>query len=196
MKEIVLATRNRHKAEEIQTLFPSGVRLLTLDDVRFDSAIDEPYDTFEQNALHKAQVVAQQTGKTVIADDSGLMVTALDGAPGVYSARYAGNEQNDEMNIRKLLQEMDGIDSREAKFICVIAYVESNQQYKIFTGEVWGKIAQERTGDHGFGYDPVFIPDGFNESFGVLEGSVKNRISHRARAFEKFGSYLAESTTK
>lgn len=195
MKEIVLASRNKHKAEEIQILLPASVKLLTLDEVRFTSNIEEPYETFEQNALHKAQTVASHTGMSVIADDSGLMVESLNGAPGVYSARYAGIDQSDESNVLKLLREMEGFTERSAKFVCVVAFVESTDHHKIFTGEVWGKIAESVSGNHGFGYDPVFIPEGFNESFGVLDSTIKNRISHRARAFEKFGNYLLASTS-
>lgn len=190
MKEIILSTRNKHKVEEIQKLLPSDFRLLSLSDVGFDEEIPEPYFTFEENALHKARVVFEKTNKPVIADDSGLMVLALNGAPGVLSARFAGPGSNDQLNVEKLLNEMKANEIRDAEFKCAMALVSSDTLEKVFIGSCKGKIAKEPTGNNGFGYDPVFIPTGFNETFGSLDNEIKNRISHRAQAMAQLISYL------
>ncbi len=188
---LVLATRNTGKISEIKALLP---------DVRFATAASfagcpEPEETgrtFEENALIKARAVSRYTGRTALADDSGLEVDALDGAPGVHSARYAGRDATDQDNIRRLLDALDGISDadRTARFRCVVAVVVPDGRTWTAEGACEGRILQAPRGDAGFGYDPLFVPAGYEETFAELDGGVKNRISHRALALRRIKDVL------
>lgn len=189
MLQLVVATRNSGKLREIQKMLP-GWELLTLDQAGFTDVIPEPYDTFEQNALQKASVVYRATGLACFADDSGICVEALDGAPGVHSAEYSGM-RDDEKNRNKLLGALKGnTGNRRAYFKAVICLMWGGEPY-FFEGACKGRIAQEAAGHGGFGYDPVFIPDGYDTTFGELEEEIKNKISHRAVAIGKLVAFLS-----
>jgi len=187
-KEAVIATGNMHKLEEIQTMLSDiDFKILSLRDVGLDGIeIIENGRTFEHNALIKARTIAEKTGMIAIGDDSGIEVDALDKRPGIYSARYAGENASDEDNRIKMFEELDGVpmEKRTARFVCVIALVFPDGKEILARGKVEGKIAMETSGDNGFGYDPMFIPDGYDKTFGVLSPEVKNSFSHRARALE------------
>jgi XTP/dITP diphosphohydrolase len=187
--ELTFATQNPNKAKEINSLLPSHIRVSPLDPVEFPGELPEPFDTLEENAMHKARIVAQKTGKPAFADDSGLEVEALNGAPGVMSARYAGETKNAALNIEKLLAELTGVTNRKAKFRTVIAFVNGKEE-KLFEGIVQGKITHVTHGASGFGYDPVFLPDGHEQTFAQMGFEEKNRISHRALAFRDFLAFL------
>jgi len=181
--EVIFATGNHHKLEEVRQMFPSGTRILSLKDIGFTGDIDEPFETMEENALVKADVLFERFGLPCFSDDSGLEVHALGMRPGVYSARYAGPEKNDTANLYKVLQEMTGQTDRRARFRAVIAYRDSSHR-ATFEGIVDGTLATAPTGGGGFGYDPIFIPEGYMDSFAALPSEVKGKISHRARAIE------------
>lgn len=196
MKELIFATHNKHKAIEIQAILGKRYRVLSLDQVGLKDNIPEDQGTLEGNALQKARYVQERLGVDCFADDTGLEVDALEGEPGVYSARYAeltnemmSGEGVSDANIRKLLCQMQGKDDRKARFRTIIALVIDGDQYA-FEGMVEGRITEERRGAGGFGYDPVFLPDGYNESFAEMPLSDKNLISHRARAVEKLADFL------
>jgi len=184
--ELVVATRNRHKTREIQQSLGSDFRVCDLGAYPEISEIDESGTSFEENAKLKAVAASKQLPTLVIADDSGLEVDALDGAPGIYSARYAGANATERAKIEKLLTELARVgatqDARRARFRCVVALAHNGNLLGTFEGIVEGKIANEVRGDSGFGYDPIFIPDGFEQTFGQLPAEVKNTISHRAKA--------------
>lgn len=190
---IILATRNRKKAEEVKRILSvPDTKILTLDDFPECPEVIEDRDTFEGNALKKASVIAQCTGLTAIADDSGLEVDALNGAPGVFSARYAGDNATDNDNIIKLLRETmhvpDG--KRTARFVCCIALAFPDSRQKSFFGYVHGIIGRFPKGDMGFGYDPIFYPDGSDLTFADMTSSEKDSLSHRKEALEKLKKYL------
>ncbi len=185
MTEIVLATHNVHKARELRTLLSDlDVEVLTLDDISAGIALREDGDTFEMNAFQKARIVHTHTKRLSLADDSGLEVFYLHGRPGVFSARYAGAEATDEMNNQKLLEEMCGVAPRRrrAQFRSVLALV-GNGMEEVTEGICTGTLGEIPRGTHGFGYDPIFIPDGFAKTYAELTAEEKNRISHRARSF-------------
>lgn len=188
---IVLATTNAGKAREFEALLP-GLKILTLQDVGFLDTIEEPFDSFEQNARVKAETVFKATGIPSLADDSGLCVAARGGAPGVHSARYAGEPASSERNMTKLLDELKGADNRSAYFIAVLCFFDANGP-RYFEGRCNGSIAYQASGSGGFGYDPVFIPEGYHQSFGELPPTVKAEISHRAKALAKLKEHFAES---
>lgn len=189
-KEILFASQNHDKVEEVRLLLPLGYSLLSLNDLKWTLDIPEPFDTYEANAKAKAYFVFDRTGLSCFADDSGLEIDALDGRPGVYSARYAGPARSHSENIRKVLSELEGIVNRSARFRAVIAYLNEAKEMIIFAGKVEGSMSHMPLGGGGFGYDPIFIPDGFDQTFGQLPDSVKNRISHRALAMKGFVEYL------
>ena len=194
VKKIILATRNRHKLSEIREILNDlGIEILGLDEFPDAPKVIEDGATFEENAIKKAVEIFNHTGIPTIADDSGLEVDALNGAPGVLSARYAGEGASYEDNNRKLLKALDGIslEKRTAKFKCVIAYVDDVHR-KIFEGVTRGKIIFEMRGKNGFGYDPLFLPDGFNLTYAEMTPEMKNKISHRAKALEKLKRFLKE----
>ena len=186
MLQIVAATGNAHKVEEMQAILaPLGIEVLSARAVGGMPDVDEDGDTFAANAIKKAVETAQILRRPVLADDSGLEVFALNGEPGIYSARYAGVGGNDGRNVRKLLTRLDGQADRTARFVCVIALASPTGLIGTAEGEVRGHIIDEPRGDHGFGYDPVFVPEGFEQTFAELPGEVKNRFSHRDNALQQ-----------
>ena len=193
MNKLILATHNEHKAEEFKQILPQ-FRLQTLADLNDVQEITETASDLEGNSLLKADTIFRQYGHIVISDDSGLEVQALNGAPGVYSARYAGEQKDDQKNTEKLLHELKGITNRNAQFRTVITLMSSNDTLQ-FEGIVEGAIVHEPKGDKGFGYDPVFIPNGYQKTFAELSSSEKNKISHRANAIEKLVAFIEKNPT-
>lgn len=187
MYELVIASNNEGKIREIRPMIP-GIDLLLLKDIGFTQDIPEPFHTFEENALTKASAIHQFCGKNVFADDSGLCVNALHGAPGVDSAHYSGS-RDDEQNLQKVLKELTGASDRTAFYKAVICLIWNDEVY-FFEGICEGRIIEEKRGDDGFGYDPIFIPDGYDQTFGELPMSVKNQISHRGKAISKMVAFL------
>ena len=190
MNKLVLASRNKNKIEEMKALVADlGIEVYSALDFPELEEVDEDQPTLEGNALKKARYVYQQTGLPSLSDDTGLEVEVLDGAPGVYSARYAGEKVTYQDNVLKLLREMTGKANRSAQFRTVVALV-SEEGEDTFEVVCKGEIIKEQKGDKGFGYDPVFLPEGFDQTFAELDASVKNEISHRGRAIQKFISFL------
>ncbi len=194
MKKLIFATNNKHKLQEVSEMLDSVISIQSLSDVGLEGDIPETADTLEGNALQKAQWVYERTGCDCFADDTGLEVEALDGRPGVYSARYAGDHCSFDDNINKMLGEMEGKTNRRACFRTVICLLE-NGVPRYFEGRVDGQILTERYGKEGFGYDPIFMPDRFAVSFAEMPMEVKNRISHRGRAVAKLTAYLKEANS-
>ena len=189
MREMVFATNNQHKLDEIRKITKGRLCILSLADIDCHEEIKETGSTLEENALIKARFVKERYGCNCFADDTGLEVEALNGAPGVYSSRYAGNDCNPKDNTDKLLSKLQGIKNRAAQFRTVIALVINGEEH-LFEGTIKGKITEERRGTTGFGYDPVFMPDSNNQTFAELGNQVKNNISHRALALEKLIGFL------
>lgn len=189
MKELILATNNLHKLNEIQRLLPTDIILRTLKDVEIFETIEETGKTLNENAFLKANYVYRKTRKNVFADDSGLEVDALNGAPGVYSSCYAGEEGNSKKNNEKLLEELKEVTNRKARFRCCIALIWEHREY-FFEGIVEGKIISTPIGNNGFGYDPIFMPDGYNITFAQMSTEEKNAISHRSIAIAKMIDFL------
>ncbi|HUR31028.1 MAG TPA: RdgB/HAM1 family non-canonical purine NTP pyrophosphatase [Saprospiraceae bacterium] len=185
-KEILFATHNLDKLNEVRCLMPPNYILLGLNDIAWNIEIPEPFHTYEENAKAKAYFIFDRTGISCFADDSGLEIDALNGRPGVFSARYAGEVTNSVKNIEKVLQELQDHDVRTARFQCFISYISGQEQHSIFHGAVEGNISYSPQGKGGFGYDPIFIPKGFDKTFGQLSDLIKNRISHRSIAVRKF----------
>lgn len=190
MTDLVFATGNAHKVEEVQAILGDHYKVKSLKDIGIEEDIVEDGTTMEENALIKARYVYQKTGKSVFSEDSGLEVMALNMAPGLYTARYAGPQKNNEDNMDLLLKNMESVHERQARYRAVIAYIDTEGREYTFEGLINGRIAQERMGTGGFGYDPIFIPFGYEQSFGQLPGSLKNSISHRARAMARFLKHL------
>lgn len=193
MKHLVVATRNKGKIVEINALLAGLVdRISSAADFKDFPETIEDGATFEENALKKAREAACFTGLPALADDSGLVVDALDGRPGVLSARYAGEGADDVANNARLMKECISVpeNRRQAAFVCVLAYVTPEGVERLFSGSVTGRILSFEVGEGGFGYDPLFLVDGFDRSMAELTLAEKNRVSHRARAFEKFREYL------
>ena len=191
---LVFATNNQHKLEEIRSILGSRFEILSLNDIGCHVDIPETANTLEGNAIQKARYIVDHYGYDCFADDTGLEVPALGGEPGVHSARYAeGTDHNSEANMQKLLHRLEGVDDRRAQFRTVICLARKgdSSNYTLFEGVVKGTISKEKHGTEGFGYDPIFVPEGYNESFAQLGMDVKNHISHRARAVEKLVKYLA-----
>lgn len=187
---LVMATNNLHKLKELREIVDGEVEILSLQDIDCHDEIPETCDTLEGNALQKARWIKDRYGYDCLADDTGLMVDALNGEPGVYSARYAGDGHDSAANTRKLLANLEGADSRRAHFSTYIALLIDGSCH-IFEGRVDGEISLHPTGDGGFGYDPVFIPDeGNGKSFAEMSGEAKNLISHRGRAVRKLVEFL------
>lgn len=190
MRKLVFATNNAHKLEEIRAILGDKVEVLSLKDIQCDVDIPETADTLEGNAVLKAEYIYRHYGLDCFADDTGLEVEVLNGAPGVYSARYAGGEGHDsEANMRKLLAEMEGKTNRKAQFRTAICLIEGGAEH-LFEGVVKGEIIEEKRGASGFGYDSVFMPEGYTETFAEMGSEEKNRISHRARAVQALCAYL------
>lgn len=191
--KIVFATNNPHKLSEIRSILGNNVEVLSLSDIGCHDEIPETGSTLEANALQKAEYIYNKYGVSVFADDTGLEVESLGGAPGVHTARYAGEEQNTEANVNKLLYELGENNNRKARFLTVIALILKEPKgiiTKTFEGIIEGIITKGRRGTDGFGYDPVFQPDGYSETFAELGVDVKNSISHRAKATNKLAAYL------
>ncbi|MFM7176394.1 MAG: RdgB/HAM1 family non-canonical purine NTP pyrophosphatase [Bacteroidota bacterium] len=187
--DLIFCSGNKHKASEIQLLMPDWLHVKSMREVGVFDDIIEDGTTFEENALIKARYVAQKSNLPVFSDDSGLVVDTLNGGPGIYSARYAGPDATSVENVQKLLTELKGVSNRKAHFVCVIALIINGKEM-LFDGRVDGLITQETVGVGGFGYDPIFIPDGYRQTFAELDSAVKNRISHRALAVKKMVEWL------
>lgn len=195
MKKLLLATRNNKKKQELQEILKDlKVEIVTLADIEPLPEVEEDGVTFEENAIKKASINASLSGLVTLADDSGLVVDALDGKPGVYSARFAGEDANDEKNNKKLMMLLKDVDlaQRTARFKCVIAICSPTGATKTVDGSCEGTIATEPSGHGGFGYDPLFIPQGYNQSFATLSSGEKNRISHRGKALQKAKPVIEE----
>ena len=208
MIEIVFATNNKHKLDEIRQILGEDFKVLSLNDIGCHEDIPEDHDTLQENALQKAEYIANHYDISCFADDTGLEVDALGGEPGVHSARYAdGTDHDSEANMQKLLAKLGNNNNRCARFRTVIALIEKESlspnplpkregedNVVLFEGIVEGTIAYEKSGHEGFGYDPIFIPDGYDKSFAELGEEIKNKISHRARAVQKLADYLKKRT--
>jgi XTP/dITP diphosphohydrolase len=188
---LIFATNNQHKVDEISAVLPPFLEVKTMKQVGIDVEIDEPHDTLEANALEKSKFLYDRLGHNVFSEDSGLFVEALNGKPGVKSARYAGEERNMESNIDKVLNELNGVKERKAYFKTVISLFWKNNEYQ-FDGICAGEIALERSGINGFGYDPIFIPDGATKCFGCMSKEEKQAFSHRQKAFQKLILFLQD----
>jgi XTP/dITP diphosphohydrolase len=198
-RKIIFATNNPHKLKEIQHLLGNHFSLMSLQEIGFTGDIPEDKPTLEGNALEKANYIFERYNLPCFADDTGLEIDALQGEPGVYSARYAGEleifgseDKRSEANIVKVLTKLKNVSGRKARFRTVIAYIDSNQEH-FFEGTMEGTITYEKRGKSGFGYDPIFIPDGSQLTFAEMPLIEKNKISHRARAFAKFVEYMTDS---
>lgn len=189
MKEICFATNNRHKLEEIRKQIGDQYTILSLEDIGCHEEIPETQATVAGNSMQKAEYINVRYSVNVFADDTGLEVEALDGAPGVISSRYAGPNATNEENMDLLLKELEGVENRSARFRTVITLIIDNELHQ-FEGIVEGKITQERMGEKGFGYDPVFIPEGHSVTFAQLSIEEKNQISHRGKAVKKMVDYF------
>lgn len=186
---LVFATHNTHKVQEIKALLPEGIELLSLSDIDYFQSIDETADTLQGNATIKVEAISAHSGLPCFADDTGLFIAALQGAPGVYSARYAGEAVDASKNINKVLRELAGHPNRTAYFETVIAFHHQGATQH-FSGRIYGQIVHGPRGSGGFGYDPIFLPDGYDQTFGEMPAETKNRISHRAQAFKAFLEHL------
>jgi len=189
-RKLVFATNNAHKLEEVAAILGDQVELLSLNDIGCQTDIPETAETLEGNALLKSSYIYKNYHLDCFADDTGLEVEALNGAPGVYSARYAGGEGHDaQANMLKLLHELDGKENRKAQFRTAISLILDGKEY-LFEGVIKGEIIKEKRGDSGFGYDPVFMPEGYDRTFAELGNDIKNQISHRALAGQKLFEFL------
>jgi len=187
--ELVFATANQNKAKEIQTLIPSFIKIKSLNDINCLEDIPETQSTIEGNASQKAFYVFEKYNVNCFADDTGLEVEALNGRPGVLSARYAGEAKDANANMDKILLELDGVENRKARFKTIISLVINGEQ-RLFEGIVDGVILKDKLGSQGFGYDPIFVPNGYDKTFAELSIAEKNKISHRGRAVNKLVEYL------
>lgn len=190
--KLVFATNNKHKLDEVRKITSHHpVEIVSLAEINCFDDIPETADTLEGNALQKARYIQEKFGLNCFADDTGLEVETLNNAPGVYSARYAGPGHDSEANMKKLLHEMEGKENRKARFRTVIALVWNGKTYT-FDGIVNGTITTAKRGENGFGYDPIFIPEGYEQTFAELGNDIKNQISHRAKAVEKLDEFLTQ----
>jgi len=189
MRKLVFATNNNHKLRELQQILPSEFELLSLNDIGCSEDIPETGPTLETNASQKSFYIWNKYGIDCFADDTGLEIEALSNAPGVYSARYAGEDKSATANMTKVLENMIGQPNRKARFRCIISLVIGGKENQ-FEGIVEGQILHEKSGKDGFGYDPIFMPDGYSLSFAEMSSGDKNRISHRGRAVEQLVGYL------
>jgi XTP/dITP diphosphohydrolase len=194
MVKLVFATNNQHKLREIREIAGNEIEIISLEEAGFQGEIPEDAETLEGNASQKAQYIYDRLNVNCFADDTGLEIEALGGRPGVYSARYAGEDCSFADNILKVLKELDGVENRKACFRCVISLIIEWEEY-LFEGRVDGKIIEERKGEAGFGYDPVFTPDGHHQTFAEMPPYLKNGISHRGRAMRKMVRFLADRRT-
>lgn len=193
-KKLVFATNNAHKLKEIRAILGNSIEILSLADIHCHADIPETADTLEGNARQKSRYVYEHYGLDCFADDTGLEVESLGGAPGVYSARYADGQGHDsQANMNKLLKEMEEKNDRKAQFRTIISLIEKGKERQ-FEGIVKGQITKEKRGESGFGYDPIFQPDGYDTTFAELGSDIKNRISHRARAVAALCDYLTKES--
>jgi XTP/dITP diphosphohydrolase len=192
MSEILFATNNKHKLEEVRSILGPDFRVLSLSDVNCTDELPETRSTFSGNAEQKARFVFDRVGMPCFADDSGLEVDALNGQPGVLSARYAGGHGDSQANSRLLLKNLEGVTNRSARFQTVIAFIGSEGAIHFFEGTIGGTILNETRGTAGFGYDPVFVPDGHSRTFAEMSLAEKNAISHRTLATGRLAAYLKE----
>ncbi|MCD7899417.1 MAG: non-canonical purine NTP diphosphatase [Bacteroides sp.] len=190
-RKLVFATNNLHKLEEVAAILGDNIELLSLKDIHCDVDIPETADTLEGNALLKSEYVYNNYGLDAFADDTGLEIEALNNEPGVYSARYAGEDKSSQANMLKVLDKLQGVENRKAQFRTVISLLLNGKPY-LFEGIIQGKIIEEKRGEAGFGYDPIFMPDGFDQTFAELGNEIKNKISHRAIAVNKLCEFLKE----
>ncbi|SRR5690554_36334 len=190
--KIIFASNNKNKVEEVQKQLPDSIQIVTLEEIGHLEDIDEYGKTIEENAIIKADFISEKYQLPCFADDTGLEIEALNGAPGVYSARFAGEEKNAEKNMNLVLEKLDGISNRSAQFKTVIALNINNKQH-LFEGIVKGQITTEKIGDNGFGYDPIFQPENFEKTFAEMTLEEKNRLSHRGLAVEKLIAFLKEN---
>lgn len=193
--KLVFATHNENKFKEVKVLLPQHIELLSLTDLDCHEDIPETATTLEGNAKIKADYVTKKFGLPCFADDTGLLVDALNGAPGLYSARYAGEQKDASDNMNKLLSELKGIENRSARFQTSIA-LNLNKETVFFKGIIEGKITLHKNGEKGFGYDPIFQPENYEKTFGELSLEIKNKISHRGRAVQKLVAYLQQLSSK
>ena len=189
MKKIVFATNNAHKLQEVSEILEDKIQIMNLKDIHCEEEIPETSDTIEGNAYQKANYIYEHYHVDCFADDTGLEVEALNGAPGVYSARYAGPQHNSKDNIRKLLTDMQDIENRNAQFRTAIVLILDGKMH-LFEGTIKGTIIRSERGSGGFGYDSIFVPDGFEKTFAELGEEIKNKISHRAIATKKLVKFL------
>ena len=187
--KLVFASHNQNKVNEIKSLLPKTFEILSLTEIGFNEEIEETGLTLDENSRIKAQTVFEKTGYFCFADDTGLEIEALNYEPGVFSARYAGNQKNDSDNIEKVLSKLQGMTNRNARFRTVITLLIGQEEYS-FEGKVEGKIIMEKRGEFGFGYDPIFIPENESRTFAEMPLEEKNKFSHRARAFQKMIEFL------
>lgn len=188
--KLVFASNNKNKIREIQLLLPSNIEVLSLEDIGCTADIPETANTIEGNAILKANYVTENYGFACFADDTGLEVNALNGAPGVHSARYAGGQKNDSDNMDLLLENLKNETNKKAQFKTVIALNLVDQPQQLFTGIIKGTIIKEKVGNHGFGYDPIFVAEGYSETFAQLSIEEKSRISHRGLAVQQLITFL------
>ncbi|MBL0071372.1 MAG: RdgB/HAM1 family non-canonical purine NTP pyrophosphatase [Bacteroidetes bacterium] len=187
--KLVVASGNSSKLTEIRQMVPQSFEIVSMKELGFTGDIPETADTFAGNALLKARFISNKFMVNSLADDSGLEVEALSGRPGVYSARFAGPGSSAQQNIDRLMAEMEGVINRKARFVAVLALVLEGQEF-LFEGFVNGTISQQQAGNSGFGYDPVFIPEGYSQTFAMLSPDLKNRLSHRRMAIDKLVAFL------
>jgi len=192
---LVFATNNENKVNEIRSMLGESFSIITLKEAGIDIDIPEPHDTLEDNAREKSSVIYEMTGKDCFSEDTGLEIDALNGAPGVLSARYAGEQKLSEDNIAKVLQEMEGREDRRAHFRTVISLILGGTEYQ-FTGVCSGTILTATKGGKGFGYDPIFVPDGSHKTFAEMDMADKNKFSHRAKALQQLITFLREEGRK
>ncbi|RBN51771.1 non-canonical purine NTP diphosphatase [Flavobacterium psychrolimnae] len=190
--QIVFASNNKNKIHELQSMLPESITIVSLESIGCFEDIPETAETIEGNAIQKANYVTEKYGFDCFADDTGLEVDALDGEPGVFSARYAGEQRNSEDNMDKLLVNLSDKNNRSAQFKTVIALNLKGEQH-LFTGIAKGEITLEKIGNQGFGYDPIFQPEGFTQTFAQLSLDVKNKISHRGKATQELIAFLKKS---
>ncbi len=188
-RKLLFATNNAHKLIEAREIAGTDYQVISLQDVDLDTDIPETQDTLEGNARQKALFIYDKTGIDCFADDTGLEIDALDGRPGVYSARYAGEGCSYDDNVQKILEEMDGVENRKACFRCVVCLILDGEAH-LFEGRIPGEITRGRSGDGGFGYDPVFLPTGYTMTFAEMPAHLKNGISHRGIAVSKMFRFL------
>lgn len=189
MTDLIFATNNQHKLREVREILGQTFNIVGLREMNIFEEIPETQDTIEGNAIQKARYIYEKTGMSCFADDTGLEIEALDGRPGVYSARYAGEGCSFADNVRKILLEMEGMTNRKAAFRCIFCLIMDGKEF-LFEGKVNGQITLSSSGGEGFGYDPVFLPDGYRQTFAEMPPYLKNGISHRGRAAEKMKQYI------